>query len=53
MLYELDNPEKVQPFFRVGTPLLERNPLLFYKIGFFVLLALNIFLVCCWLLRAR
>ncbi len=53
MLYELDNPEKVQPFFRVGTPLLERNPLLFYKIGFFVLLALNIFLICFSLLRAR
>lgn len=53
MLFELENPEKVQPFFRAGTPLLERNPLLFYKIGFFVLLALDLFLACVWLLRSR
>lgn len=45
MLFELENPEQVQPFFRAGTPLLERNPLLFYKIGFFVLLALNLYLL--------
>jgi serine/threonine protein kinase len=39
MLFELENPAKVRPFHRLGAPLLERNPLLFYKIGFFVLLA--------------
>lgn len=39
MLFELENPAQVSPFFRAGTPWLERNPLLFYKCGFFVLLA--------------
>ncbi len=53
MLYELETPEKVAPFFRAGTPLLERNPLLFYKIGFFVLLVLNILLLCSRLTHAR
>lgn len=53
MLFELENPEKVQPFFRAGTPLLERNPLLFYKIGFFLLLAFNFLLLCFWLARSR
>jgi len=38
MLFELDNPAKVRPFHRAGAPLIERNPLLFYKIGFFALL---------------
>ena len=53
MLYELENPDRVQPFFRAGTPLLERNPLLFYKAGFWVLLALNVFLLYLWLNRNR
>lgn len=39
MLFELENPAKVRPFHRPGTPLIERNPLLFFKIGFFLLLA--------------
>jgi serine/threonine protein phosphatase PrpC len=45
ILFELENPAKVEPFFRAGTPLLERNPLLFYKIGFFVLLPIVLFLL--------
>jgi serine/threonine protein kinase len=44
MLFELENPSEVRPFFRAGTPLLERNPLLFYKIGFFVLLIIALVL---------
>lgn len=44
MLFELENPAKVQPFHRPGTPLLERNPLLFFKIGFFFLLAVSLVL---------
>ena len=39
MLFELENPAKVRPFHRAGTPLIERNPLLFFKIGFFLMLA--------------
>ena len=42
MLFELENPVKVRPFHQPGTPLLERNPLLFFKIGFFLLLGVTI-----------
>ncbi len=41
MLFELENPTKVRPFYQSGTPLLERNPLLFFKFGFFLLLAVT------------
>ena len=41
MLFELENPAKVRPFHRPGTPLLERDPLLFFKISFFVLLVIT------------
>ena len=41
MLFELENPVKVRPFHQPGLPLLERNPLLFFKIGFFLLLAVT------------
>lgn len=40
--YELKAPEKVKPFFSKETPLIERSPLMFYKIGFFILLALEV-----------
>jgi len=39
MLFDLENPSRVRQFYPPGTPLLERHPLLFYKIGFFGLLA--------------
>ena len=45
MLFELENPAKVRPFHRPGAPLLERNPVLFYKTGFFLLLALCLALI--------
>lgn len=38
MLFELENPLKVAPFFNKNTPILQRNPLKFYKYGFFILL---------------
>ncbi len=41
MDYEIDNPNKVKPFFDKNTPLLQRDPLKFYKFGFFFLLILN------------
>ena len=44
ILFELENPAKVEAFFRAGTPLLERNPLLFYKIGFFTMLVIALVL---------
>ncbi|MDD3594992.1 bifunctional protein-serine/threonine kinase/phosphatase [Sulfuricurvum sp.] len=36
--YELKDPEKVKPFFSKETPLIERSPVTFYKIGFFLAL---------------
>jgi serine/threonine protein phosphatase PrpC len=51
--FELDNPEQVQPFFRPGTPLLERNPQLFYKIGFFLMLAVALVLGCLLIAQAK
>ncbi len=45
MLFELENPAKVRPFHRPGTPMLERNPLLFFKIGFFCLLVIALSLL--------
>jgi serine/threonine protein kinase len=36
--YELKAPSKVKPFFSKETPLIERSPVIFYKIGFFILL---------------
>ena len=45
MRFDLDNPHKVKPFFQKGTSLLEKNPVLFYKVGFFALLAVNVFLL--------
>lgn len=41
MDFELDNPIKVKPYFDRNTPLLQRDPLKFYKFGFFFLLILN------------
>lgn len=40
--YELSHPDRVEPYFEAGAPLLERNPLGFYKTAFFVLLAITI-----------
>ncbi len=40
--YELKSPEKVKPFFCKETSLIERSPLTFYKIAFFVMLALEV-----------
>ena len=45
MKFELENPASVRPWRRAGAPMLERNPLLFYKIGFFILLLVNILLL--------
>ena len=42
LAFDLANPAKVEPFFHAGTALLGRDPLRFYKTGFFILLALTI-----------
>jgi serine/threonine protein kinase len=45
MKFDLENPSKVRPFYNRHAPLLERNPLAFYRTGFFLLLALTVFLL--------
>ena len=41
MKFELDNPLKVPVFFNKDTPLLKRNPLVFYKVAFGISLLIN------------
>ncbi len=45
MLFELENTNKIKPFFNKETPLLQRDPLKFYKVGFYFLLIINIILL--------
>jgi serine/threonine protein phosphatase PrpC len=42
MQYEVSNPLKVKPYFDKSKSLIERNPLLVYRIGFAGMLVLNI-----------
>jgi serine/threonine protein kinase len=44
LAYDLANPGRVQAFYEDDTPLLERNPLAFYKAGFFILLLTTLWL---------
>ena len=45
MKYDLEHPQTVRPFYRKNARLIERNPLLFFKIGFFVLFLINLILL--------
>jgi serine/threonine protein phosphatase PrpC len=40
--FDLANPARVEPFFQSGTGLLARDPLRFYKVGFYILLIITI-----------
>jgi serine/threonine protein kinase len=51
MKFDLEHPAKVRPFFEPSAPLLERNPVLFYKIAFAASVALNLYLLIRWLLK--
>ena len=51
MLFELDNPLKVRPYFDKTKPLMERDPLTFFKVGFYIELYLLLGLFFYWLLR--
>ena len=42
ILYELENSTKVKTFYNKNVPLIKKNPLLFYQVGFFLMLILNI-----------
>jgi len=45
MIYDLNNPLKVKPYFDKNTPLIEREPIKFYKIAFFISFIINIILI--------
>lgn len=45
MLFDLTHPDQVQAYHDRSKPLLERNPLAFYKWGFWIMLSLNIVLL--------
>ncbi len=45
MLYELENPNRVKPFFDKDVSLIEREPLLVYKSGFILMLIINVILI--------
>lgn len=40
--YELKSPDKVKPYYSKELTFIEREPVLFYKIGFFILLLSNV-----------
>ena len=41
MLFEVDNSDKVKPFFNANASLMEKNPIMVYKVGFYVMLVIN------------
>jgi serine/threonine protein phosphatase PrpC len=51
MLYDLNHPDQVRPYYAFNAPFLERDPLFRYKTGFYLLLAVTIALLLILLLR--
>ncbi len=45
LVYNLNHPDKVEPYFEKNVPLLERNPLRFYKTAFYLLLFISLWLL--------
>lgn len=45
MMYELQFPQKVKPFFPKNSSIMQRSPLLFYKTAFIVMFLLNVILI--------
>jgi len=45
MSYELQKPEKVVPYFNENSSIIERDPVLFYRVGFTLMSILNIILL--------
>lgn len=41
MHYEVDNSDKVKPFFNANASLMEKNPIMVYKVGFYLMLIIN------------
>jgi len=49
--YELKSPEKVKPYFCKGIPLIERSPITFYKVGFLMMLILEVITFILYILK--
>ena len=45
MMYELENSDKVKPFFDKSVSIIEKNPIIVFKIGFIISMILNIILI--------
>jgi serine/threonine protein phosphatase PrpC len=45
MNFELEHSDKVEPFYNINISLMERNPLLVCRVGFFLMLIINIMLI--------
>ncbi|MEQ1861281.1 MAG: protein phosphatase 2C domain-containing protein [Chthoniobacteraceae bacterium] len=45
LAFDLANPARVEPFYQPGVPLLVRDPLAFYRAGFWLLLAATLYLL--------
>ena len=45
LAFDLSNPERVEPFYQPDAPLLTRNPLAFYRTGFWLLLVATLYLL--------
>jgi len=43
MLYEMNNPSKVKPYFDKNMSFIQRNEMMVYKVGFIVMFVLNLF----------
>lgn len=52
LMHDLEHPGQAQPYFEDDTPLIERNPLAFYKAGFFIFLLTSLWLALKLLGRA-
>ena len=45
MMYELKSPNKVKPYFNEKASLIERSPVMFYRVGFTIMTLLNMVLL--------
>lgn len=45
MLYELESPKNVKPFFSKNSSIIQRSPVLFYKTAFIIMFIINIVLL--------
>jgi serine/threonine protein phosphatase PrpC len=43
--YELKAPQNVKPFFDKNAPLIQREPLMVYKVGFYIMIIVNVLLI--------